>query len=186
MNWSRVKTFLIIIFLIINSFLITRLIEKNSNYIDKNAANTVIQILKDRNIQLLGQIPEVKRSYRRILIRNEDNKTQNSTDSVLFASLNDIKSPNVKINNTSIIFESYIGKSRNIMQWYDVLVEFIRKMSVKDTKISNIRLGYFIDFDKYQSSLKTAEINPSWQIELADGKKYVFDAYNAELLYEGK
>jgi regulatory protein YycH of two-component signal transduction system YycFG len=70
----------------------------------------------------------------------------------------------------------FIGKKREIIDLSTLMATFIRDTKAQNIKIADIYLCYFYNSDKIGESVKYAEAEPSWVIEV-DGEKYIYSAY---------
>lgn len=161
MEWKRVKSALILLFLIVDVFLAYKVYEKNvvSN---PDTLEAITSILSSRNIQ--------------IEVNAKDIEIQSKMAKLLITSDKGIDN-DIMIKLDEITKESdYIGNKRKIVDLSTLMATFIRDTKAENMKINDIYLCYFYNSEQVGENVRYAEAEPSWVVEV-DGERYVYSAY---------
>lgn len=161
MEWKRVKSMLIVLFLVVDIFLIYQLYREN-NTVSADAINAIVSMLETRNIEI--KVDEEDIIYHsklpKVLITSEEGISE------------DIK---IKLKDVSKEVE-YIGNKREIIDLVTLLATFIRDNKAENLVIDDIYLCYYYNSTQVGENVKYAEAEPSWVIELGDAE-YIYSAY---------
>jgi hypothetical protein len=162
MEWKRVKSMLIILFLIVDIFLIYQICMKNKTT-SADTLNALNSILETRNISLKIDIDDIthQTKMQKLLIISDEGINK------------DVK---IKLDEVSKEAE-YIGNRRKIVDLAILVATFIRDNKAENLTISDIYLCYYYDSTQVNENVKYAEAEPSWVIELENGEKYIYSAY---------
>lgn len=161
MEWKRIKSMLIVLFLIVDIFLIYQLYKEN-NVVSADAINAIISMLEARNIE--------------IKIDEEDIIYHSKLPKVLITSEEGI-SEDIKIRLKDVSKEvEYIGNKREIIDLVTLLATFIRDNKAENLVIDDIYLCYYYNSMQVGENVKYAEAEPSWIIEVGD-TEYIYSAY---------
>ena len=168
MEWKRIKSALIILFIFLNLFLIYKLCEKDNLLFFNSEQYTYIEkILGNRNIKLSQDIKsiETKRKMKRVYI--ESDKAIEEDYIISLSAANELRT---------------IGKSKKVLNTVDILAKFIKDTKLIDSTIKNIELGYFYDSSQISGEVLIAEAEPVWIIDVEDSNRYIYNAYTGEIL----
>lgn len=161
MEWKRVKSMLIVLFLVVDIFLIYQLYREN-NTVSADAINAIISMLETRNIEI--KVDEKDIIYHsklpKVLITSEEGISE------------DIK---IKLKDVSKEVE-YIGNKREIIDLVTLLATFIRDNKAENLVIDDIYLCYYYNSTQVGENVKYAEAEPSWIIEVGENE-YIYSAY---------
>ena len=162
MEWRRVKSALILLFLLVDVFLAYQVYTKNIST-NSDALEALNSILISRNITFDFNVKNINAQSKmaKLLITSEEGINQDVM---------------VKIDELQKGAE-YIGRERKIIDLSTLMATFIRDTKAQNIEISDIYLCYFYNSDKIGESVKYAEAEPSWVIEVGE-QKYVYSAYN--------
>lgn len=163
MEWKRVKSALILLFLIVDVFLAYQVYTKNM-VTNSDTIEALNSILISRNIEMNKDISDIKLETKmpKLLIANNEEIT------------NDVM---VKLNEVTKDAE-YIGNKRKIIDLATLMATYIRDTKAQNVTVKDIYLCYFYNSTQVGEKVKYAEAEPSWVIELETGEKYVYSAYN--------
>jgi len=165
MDWKKVKLMLIVLFILINIFLLQMLYNKNiKGYVD--TINAIETVFNSNNVTL---------------IPNVDNIDKNIRMSKLFISDNNGINENLVITLEESENYTHIGKKKRVIDIAELLANFIRDIAPKDLIIKNISLGYFFNSNQVNDDVVSGEAEPCWIIGTSNGK-YIYSAYNGDLL----
>ncbi len=165
MDLKRVKIMLIILFLIINIFLIYMLYKENiKSYADTITA--IKNVFAVNNVELVPNINIIDKTIKMQKLNITDN-TGITED--LF------------ISEVEVEGYELIGKKRKIVSVATLLANFIRDNAPHDITIKSLALGYFYDSSKVHENILSAEAEPCWVIETSVNT-YYYNAYNGELI----
>ena len=165
MEWKRVKLMLIVLFLIINIFLIYMLYNKNiKSYVD--TMNAIETVFNANNVTLMS---------------NTSNISKNKKMSKLLISSNNELKDNLLITIEEAENYEHIGRKKRIVDITVVLANFIRDVMPKDLIIKNISLGYFFNSNQVNETVVSGEAEPCWIIE-TNTQKYIYNAYTGEII----
>lgn len=161
MEWKRVKSALIVLFLIVDMFLAYKVYQKNI-VTASDTLDALNSILNSRNIEIGVDVKdiEIQSKMSKLLITSEEGVN------------NDIM---IKLSETKKDSE-YIGNKRKIVDLSTLVATFIRDTKAENIKINDIYLCYFYNSEQVGENVKYAEAEPSWVIEI-NGEKYVYSAY---------
>ena len=161
MEWKRVKSALIILFLIVDVFLAYKVYQKNI-VTNSDALDALNSVLISRNIELGVEIKdiEVKSKMPKLLVTSEDGIS------------NDVM---VKLNEITKDAE-YIGDQRKTIDLATLLATFIRDTKAQNLKINDIYMCYFYNSNQIGENVKYAEAEPSWVVEVGN-EMYIYSAY---------
>lgn len=161
MEWKRVKSALIILFLIVDVFLAYKVYQKN-NVTNSDTLDALNSILGSRNIEVAVNIREIELESKmpKLLITSEE-----GINSDVMIKLNEIEKN-----------AEYIGNKRKIIDLPTQMVTFIRDNKAQDLTIRDIYLCYFYNSNQIGENVKYAEAEPAWVIEVGN-EKYVYSAY---------
>ena len=162
MEWKRVKSALILLFLIVDVFLAYQVYNKNIST-NSDTLDALNSILISRNITLNFDIRNINKPIRmtKLLITSEEGISED-----ILIKLEELKKD-----------AEYIGKKREIIDLATLMATFIRDTKVENIEVSDIYLCYFYNSDKIGENVRYAEAEPSWVIETGN-QKYVYNAYN--------
>ena len=161
MEWKRVKSALILLFLIVDVFLAyqvyTKNVETNSDTLD--ALNSV---LMSRNIEMKVELNAIKYASKmeKLLITSEEGISKD-----ILVKLSEVEKD-----------AEYIGNERKIVDLATLMATFIRDTKAENIKIDDIYLCYFYNSTQVGENVKYAEAEPSWVIETGS-EKYIYSAY---------
>lgn len=170
MEWKRVKTMLIILFTILNLFLIYNWYNKNiKETFSQETVNSLNSIMMSRNIKLLPDIKKISitKKMKRMLIESEEGFVEDFVK---------IVAPSGEIEGT------FIGRSKKIVSPVTLLTNFIRDTKYQDITINSINIGYFYDSNQIEEGVLSGEASPVWIIDISDGERYIYSAYTGTLL----
>ena len=161
MEWKRVKSALILLFLIVDVFLAYQVYTKNRST-NADTLDALNSILISRNIQIAMDIDDIKLETKmpKLLITSEEGIN------------NDVM---VKLEQIEKNAE-YIGNKRKVVDLVTLMATFIRDTKAENIKIDDIYLCYFYNSTQVGENVKYAEAEPAWIIEVAS-EKYVYSAY---------
>lgn len=161
MEWKRVKSALILLFLIVDIFLAYQVYSKNITT-NSDTIDALNSILVSRNITFNADMKNVGKqpNMAKLLIAGDEVISED----VL-----------VKVEELSKDTE-YIGKKREIIDLSTLMATYIRDTKAENIEIKDIYLCYFYNSDQIGENVKYAEAEPSWVIEV-EGKSYVYSAY---------
>jgi hypothetical protein len=201
LDWSRVKTILIVVFLLINVFLITKIISRNNDqYIKAEEIKNVKELLLVNRIKLNTPIPSRIKSMKRLIMNYESvklsmdeikkNQKQYQLVSSYYYKGNQIFNVEAKvINSEKIVVNENLaavigltGDSQKVNP-IDAIIEFVRVSVGKEFTINKISLGYYINVNGGSEIAKYEKVtaNPAWKIETDKGI-YYFDGYTGKIL----
>jgi len=165
MDWKKVKIMLIILFFIINVFLVYMLYNKNfKSYV--NTIESIKIVFEANNVTLIPNINKM----------NINKKMQK-----LYIVDNDGLSEDLLVTQQESESYTHIGKKRLIVDIAELLSNFIRDNAPKDLVIKDIYLGYFYNSSKINDNITSGEAEPCWIIE-TNNNKYIYNAYTGEFL----
>lgn len=169
MEWKRVKTMLIVIFLFVDIFLIYQIYIKN-RATSADTLDALNSILISRNIEITKDVNdiEVHSKMPKLLIRSDK-----GIDKDIMLRLDQIAKD-----------AEYTGSSKKIADLSTLVATFIRDNKAKDIIISDIYLCYFYNSNQIGENVTYAEAEPTWVIELSNGEKFLYNAYTTS--YEKK
>jgi regulatory protein YycI of two-component signal transduction system YycFG len=170
LEWKRVKTMLIILFLALNLFLIYNLYDENmKETFNQETFNSLSNIMISRNIKLLPDIKKIStaKKMKRMLIESEKGFMEDFVK---------IVEPSGEIEG------NFIGRSKEIISPVTLLTNFIRDTKYQDITISSINLGYFYDSNQIEEGVLSGEASPVWIIDISNGERYIYSAYTGALL----
>jgi len=161
MEWKRVKSALILLFLIVDVFLAYQIYTKNK-VTDSDTLDALNSILTSRNIEIAVEVDdiEIKSKMPKLLITSKEGIN------------NDVM---VKLNEITKESE-YIGNKRKTIDLITLMATFIRDTKAENIKIKDIYLCYFYNSTQVGENVKYAEAEPSWVVEVGN-EKYVYSAY---------
>ena len=161
MEWKRVKSALIILFLIVDVFLAYKVYQKNT-VTNSDTLDALNSILTSRNVEIGVNIKdiEIQSKMAKLLITSDT-----GINSDIMIKLDDITKE-----------AEYIGNKRKIVDLSTLMATFIRDTKAENIKINDIYLCYFYNSTQVGENVKYAEAEPSWVIEVGN-KKYVYSAY---------
>lgn len=168
MEWKRIKSALIILFIFINLFLVYKLCQKeNLLFFNSEQYEYLGEILNNRNIILAQDIKniETKRKMQRIYIESDKAIREDYI---------------ISINQAKEL--KTIGKSKKVLNTVEILTEFIKDTKLIDNTIKNIELGYFYDSSQISEEVLIAEAEPVWIIDVENSNRYIYNAYTGEIL----
>ena len=167
MEWKWVKSFLILVFIILNCFLGYKVYQRNQAVtITAESIESIRSILEARNIKCDFDLAKVEtRGYmRKISISNSENIEPK------FIFISEI------VNDKEI----YIGRNRSVLSFPIILTNFIRDMKFENITIKEIVLGYYPEMSQIDKTVLSGEAIPAWRIVLDDGTEYIYNAYLGE------
>lgn len=168
MEWKRIKSALIILFIFINLFLIYELCKKeNLVFVNSEQYEYIVDILNSRNITLKQNIKDIKNKYKmqRIYIESEQAIQEDYIISLEAA----------KNSKT-------IGKSKIVLNSVEILTKFIKDTKFTDITIKNMELSYFYDSSQISGEVLIAEAEPVWIIDVDGGARYIYNAYTGDVV----
>jgi len=161
MEWKRVKSALIILFLIVDVFLAYKVYQKNI-VTNSDTLDALNSILTSRSIEIEVNVKDIQ--------------IQSKMSKLLITSDEGINS-DIMIKLEDITKEAeYIGNKRKIVDLSTLMATFIRDTKAENIKIDDIYLCYFYNSTQVGENVKYAEAEPAWIIEVAS-EKYVYSAY---------
>ena len=162
MEWKRVKSALILLFLIVDIFLAYQVYTKNIST-NSDTLDALNSILVSRNITFAFPVKDISKpiGMTKLLITSEEGISED-----ILIKLEDLKKD-----------ADYIGKKREIIDLSTLMATFIRDTKAQNLEISDIYLCYFYNSAKIGENVKYAEAEPCWVIEV-NNEKYVYGAYN--------
>lgn len=166
MEWKWIKSFLIIIFIILNCFLGYQVYQRNQfNAINSESIASVKSILESRNIVCNFDFSKVqtKGYMKKISITNSYNIEPS------FISIDKLAEDEV-----------YIGRNRQILSLPIVITSFLRDTKLDNIVIKNILLGYYPEMSQIDKTVLSGEAIPAWCIVLENGEEYIYNAYLGE------
>ena len=162
MEWKRVKSALILLFLIVDVFLAYQVYTKNM-VTNSDTLEALNSILVSRNINMYKDINDIK--------------VESKMPKLLIANNEEIVSDvMVKLNEVEKDAE-YIGSKRKIIDLATLMAIFIRDTKAQNITVKDIYLCYFYNSTQVEEKVKYAEAEPSWVIETGNGEKYIYSAY---------
>ena len=161
MEWKRVKSALILLFLIVDVFLAYKIYQKNA-ITSPDTLDALNSVLTSRNISIGIDVDDIKIESKmpKMLITSEEGI---STDIM------------VKLNEIGKDAE-YIGNKRKIIDLVTLVATFIRDTKAQNVSIDKIYLCYFYNSAQVGENVKYAEAEPAWVIEMGN-EKYIYSAY---------
>lgn len=161
MEWKRVKSALILLFLIVDVFLAYQIYTKNK-VTDSDTLDALNSILTSRNIEIAVEVDdiEIKSKMPKLLITSEE-----GINSDIMVKLNEITKE-----------AEYIGNKRKTIDLVTLMATFIRDTKAESIKIKDIYLCYFYNSTQVGENVKYAEAEPSWVVEVGN-EKYIYSAY---------
>lgn len=161
MEWKRVKSALILLFLIVDVFLAYQVYTKNV-VTNSDTLDALNDILVSRNINMQIDVDEIeiKSKMPKLLITSDTGINE------------DIMIELTQIEKTA----EYIGNKRKIVDLATLMATFIRDTKAENIDISNVYLCYFYNSSQVGENVKYAEAEPSWVIEV-ENIKYIYSAY---------
>lgn len=161
MEWKRVKSALIILFLIVDVFLAYKVYQKNT-VTNSDTLDALNSILTSRNVEIGVNIKDIEIQHKmaKLLITSDT-----GINSDIMIKLDDITKE-----------AEYIGNKRKTVDLSTLMATFIRDTKAENIKINDIYLCYFYNSTQVGENVKYAEAEPSWVIE-TNGNKYVYSAY---------
>ena len=162
MEWKRVKSMLIILFLVVDIFLIYQIYMKNKTT-STDTLDALSSVLATRNIEIKVDMNDIiyHSKMQKLLITSDEGINE------------DVR---IKLDEVSKDAE-YIGNKRRIVDLTILLATFIRDNKAENLVISDIYLCYYYNSTQVGENVKYAEAEPSWIIELENGEKYIYSAY---------
>lgn len=161
MEWKRVKSALILLFLIVDVFLAYQVYAKNI-VTNSDTLDALTSILTSRNIEILIDVSDIKYENKmpKLLITSDE-----GINSDMMIKLNEVEKDS-----------EYIGNKRKIIDLVTLMATFIRDTKAENIKINNIYLCYFYNSTQVGENVKYAEAEPSWVIEVGN-ETYIYSAY---------
>lgn len=161
MEWKRVKSALIILFLIVDVFLAYKVYQKNT-VTNSDTLDALNSILTSRNVEIAVNIKdiEIQSKMAKLLITSDT-----GINSDIMVKLDDITKE-----------AEYIGSKRKTVDLSTLMATFIRDTKAENIKINDIYLCYFYNSTQVGENVKYAEAEPSWVIEVG-AQKYIYSAY---------
>lgn len=161
MEWKRVKSALIILFLIVDVFLAYKVYQKNT-VTNSDTLDALNSILTSRSIEVTVDVKDIEiQSKMAKLLITSDTGINND----IIVKLDDITKE-----------AEYIGNKRKIVDLTTLMATFIRDTKAENTKINDIYLCYFYNSTQVGENVKYAEAEPSWVIEVGN-ERYIYSAY---------
>ena len=168
MEWKRIKSALIVLFIFINLFLLYKLCEKDNLLFFNSEQYTYIQeILDNRNIKLTQDIKSIETKYKMKRVYIESDKAIEEDYIISLSEANELKT---------------IGKSKKVLNIVDIVAKFIKDTKLTDNTIKNIELGYFYNSSQISEEVLIAEVEPVWIIDIENSNRYIYSAYTGEIL----
>lgn len=166
MEWKRVKTTLIIIFLFVDIFLAYQIYTKNIST-NSDTFDALNSILETRNINVLVDLKTINNVSKKskLLITSEEGISEDIL---------------IRVDELSKESE-YIGNNKNVIDLTKLMATFIRDTKAENIEIENIYLCYFYDSSQVGENVKYAEAEPSWVIEV-ENEKYIYNGYTGNFL----
>ena len=167
MEWRWVKSFLIIVFIILNSFLGYQVYQRNQlGVVNSESIISIKNILNSRNINCTFDFNDiaVKGYMKKISISNNKN----------------IEPEFININELLVEEDIYIGRNRKILSLPIVITNFLRDTKLTDVVIKDIILGYYPEMSQIDKTVLSGEAIPAWRIVLEDEREYIYNAYLGE------
>lgn len=165
MEWKRIKTVLILLFVILNSFLIFQLYKKNVNEnFNSKTFESLKTIIETKNIKLVQDIKDLPKTSRmkRMLIESEKGFTEDFI---------------ILIDGSHKPEGILTGKKKDIISFVTLLTNFIRDEIPENITIENICLGYFYDSSQISEGVLSGEAEPVWIIDVSEKGRYIYNAY---------
>jgi len=161
MEWKRVKSALIILFLMLDVFLAYKVYQKNT-VTNSDTLDALNSILVARNVEVMVNVKDIEMQSKmsKLLITSET-----GINSDIMVKLDDITKE-----------AEYIGNKRKTVDLTTLMATFIRDTKAENIKINDIYMCYFYNSTQVGENVKYVEAEPSWVIE-ADNEKYVYSAY---------
>lgn len=173
MEWKWVKNLLIILFLILDCFLVYQVYQRNTaSVINPESVQALESILSAQNITYDLKFSEIetKKYMRKINISNEENIEEK------FIPISSIEKQDVE----------YKGRNREIISLTSVIASFIRETKMIDAHIENIALGYYPEISQIDKNILFGEATPAWLIKLSNGQEYIYNAYRGDLIAQNE
>ena len=171
MEWKWIKSFLIIVFIVLNCFLGYKVYQRNHfSTVNSEGVASVKSILESRNVICnfdFNKI-EVKGYMRKISISNNYN----------------IEPRFIRIDELKDNEELYIGRNRRSLGLPVIITSFLRDTKLMDSAVDKIELGYYPEMSQIDKTVLSGEAIPAWRILLNDGTEYIYNAYLGEQMNE--
>lgn len=167
MEWRWVKSFLIIVFIILNCFLGYQVYQRNQfGTVNSESITSIKNILKSRNIECIFNFNDIetKGYMKKISISNNKN----------------IEPEFININKLLDKEDIYIGRNRKILSLPIIITNFLRDTKLTDVVIKDIVLGYYPEMSQIDKNVLSGEAIPAWCIVLEDEREYIYNAYLGE------
>lgn len=167
MEWKWMKNFLIVVFIILNCFLVYKVYERNQfNVINEESITSINTILGKRNITCSFDFSKVetKGYMKKIRIANKYN----------------IEPSFIEIGELNEEKELYIGRNRKILSLPIIITNFLRDTKIENANLKDIILGYYPEMSQIDNTVLSGEAIPAWRIVLEDGSEYIYNAYLGE------
>jgi len=187
MEWKKVKSILILIFIGINIFLGYMVYEKNNLSQEMKSLSTVKEILSNRAVVLNTDIGNYPVQLRRIAVENNEKINLNDMSIVYPANspqvkaLKTMKENTLKSTENKLNVVGYTGNKKEIIAADKIIMNLIRDTKIENNQINKFELVYKV-INNIDAEVVSAEMEPIWHIVLADGTEYNFNAYSGVMI----
>ena len=187
MEWKKVKSILILIFIGINIFLGYMVYEKNNLSQEIRSLSTIQGILNNRGVVLNTTIGNYPMKLRRIAVSNDEKiklddlmiiYPSNSTQGI---ALKTIKDNTLKSTENKLKVVGYTGNKKEIIVAEKIIMNLIRDTKIENNQINKFELVYKV-INNIDAEVVSAEMEPIWHIVLSDGMEYNFNAYSGAMI----
>ena len=187
MEWKKVKSILILIFIGINIFLGYMVYEKNNLSQEMKSLSTVKDILSNRGVTLNTEIANYPVQLRRIAVSNDE---KINLDDLLIVypanspqgkALKSMKENALKSTENKLSVEGYTGNKKEVIAADKIIMNLIRDTKIENNQINKFELVYKV-INNIVAEVVSAEMEPIWHIVLADGTEYNFNAYSGVMI----